>query len=66
MKHQAILNGHKSIGTAYFKSDPDKLIYAFRIWGASYWSGDLEHLRKTKREAYIDAGVIAGEKGTGK
>ena len=24
------------------------------------WSGDLEHFRETKREAYLDAGVIKG------
>jgi hypothetical protein len=54
VKRQAIVKGHKSIGTAYLKSDPSTIIYAFRVWGKVYWSGDLENLRESKQEAYID------------
>lgn len=30
-------------------------IYAFRVWGKIMWSGDLEHFRATKAEAYAEA-----------
>lgn len=53
----AIVNGRRSIGSATLKSAPEKRIYAFRQWGKLYWSGDLENLRPTKREAYQDAGL---------
>jgi hypothetical protein len=48
------VNGSRSIGLCRKKSDHDKMIFAFRVYGKLYWSGDLEHLRATKAEAWAD------------
>ncbi len=58
IRYQAVhSDGNKSIGVAFLKRDIEKKIYAFSVYGKTYWSGDLQTYRKTKKEAYIDAGI---------
>ena len=58
MTHTARLaNGAMAIGSSALRKYPGKRIYAFRIHNTIWWTGDLEILRKTKREAFADLGI---------
>lgn len=57
-KYRAVhSDGNKSIGVSSLKRAPEGKIYAFNLYGKTYWSGDLINYRKTKGDAYRDAGV---------
>jgi hypothetical protein len=54
MRYEAMVNGSKSVGVARKKADPSQMIFAFRVYGKLYWSGDLVHMREKKAEAWAD------------
>lgn len=58
--YQAKVNGRNSCGSYYLRNQ-NKRIYAFREFGKLVYSGDLINFRKTRREAYLDAGAILPE-----
>jgi len=52
------IGSETSVCVRRLKAAPDKPIWGFRRYSKMYWCGDRTTLRRSRREAYMDAGAL--------